>query len=182
MKRLYYSLFFLTIAVNSQATGYYDSGSFQGSGLPGWISFIGLLLIIWGVLQIILFFKVWGMTNDIKALKEDHFSTHEHTSMNELLHYLRKNYVLGNKDKVKEALLMDFIDQMNSRCNVYRTPFMLSDDPRLDMTVVPYVENLIKQFAKIGEEVPDYILKMKTYRDYFEFYKQDDFMVIDKES
>ena len=30
-------------------------------------------MITWGILEIILFFKIWGMTNDIRALKKDFF-------------------------------------------------------------------------------------------------------------
>ena len=30
---------------------------------------INIALIVMGVLQIILFFKIWGMTNDVKDLK-----------------------------------------------------------------------------------------------------------------
>lgn len=33
---------------------------------------VSVILIIFGVLQIILFFKLWGMANDMKKLKE-HF-------------------------------------------------------------------------------------------------------------
>ena len=33
---------------------------------------VSIILIVFGVLQIILFFKLWGMTNDIRKLK-DHF-------------------------------------------------------------------------------------------------------------
>lgn len=31
--------------------------------------FISLIIIVFGILQIILFFKIWGATNDIKKLK-----------------------------------------------------------------------------------------------------------------
>lgn len=34
------------------------------------IDFLTIILLIFGVLQIILFFKVWGMTNDIQRYKE----------------------------------------------------------------------------------------------------------------
>jgi hypothetical protein len=34
-----------------------------------WIDFLTIILLIFGVLQIILFFKVWGMTNDIKDIR-----------------------------------------------------------------------------------------------------------------
>ena len=33
------------------------------------IDFLTIILLIFGVLQIILFFKVWGMTNDIKEIR-----------------------------------------------------------------------------------------------------------------
>lgn len=33
------------------------------------IEVVGIVLIVFGVLQIILFFKIWGMTNDIRELK-----------------------------------------------------------------------------------------------------------------
>lgn len=33
------------------------------------VTIINIALIVMGVLQIILFFKIWGMTNDVKALK-----------------------------------------------------------------------------------------------------------------
>lgn len=33
------------------------------------IDFLSIILLVFGVLQIILFFKVWGMTNDIKEIR-----------------------------------------------------------------------------------------------------------------
>jgi hypothetical protein len=34
------------------------------------ITFISILFIVFGILQIILFFKIWGMTNDVREIKE----------------------------------------------------------------------------------------------------------------
>lgn len=34
------------------------------------INILSIILLVFGVLQIILFFKLWGMTNDIKEIKE----------------------------------------------------------------------------------------------------------------
>ena len=31
---------------------------------------IYIIMLIWGILNIILFFKIWGMTNDIKQIKD----------------------------------------------------------------------------------------------------------------
>ena len=33
------------------------------------IDFLTIILLVFGVLQIILFFKIWGMTNDIKEIR-----------------------------------------------------------------------------------------------------------------
>lgn len=33
-------------------------------------AFLSVILIIFGILQIILFFKLWGMANDVKALRK----------------------------------------------------------------------------------------------------------------
>lgn len=38
------------------------------------IEFISIIVIVFGILQIILFFKIWGMTNDVKELRK-HFIT-----------------------------------------------------------------------------------------------------------
>lgn len=45
-------------------------------------SFAGLIMIVFGILQIILFFKLWGMTNDIKAIKNKYL---ESTTNNSIL-------------------------------------------------------------------------------------------------
>lgn len=31
--------------------------------------FVSIVIIVFGILQIILFFKIWGMTNNIKEIK-----------------------------------------------------------------------------------------------------------------
>lgn len=39
--------------------------------------FLSIVLIVFGVLQIILFFKMWGMTNNVKKIKEKYFEEAE---------------------------------------------------------------------------------------------------------
>lgn len=36
--------------------------------MEGMLNFVGIIIIVFGILQIILFFKVWGMTNDVDKL------------------------------------------------------------------------------------------------------------------
>lgn len=35
----------------------------------------GIIIIVFGVLQIILFFKIWGMTNDIKEIRNKYINS-----------------------------------------------------------------------------------------------------------
>lgn len=43
--------------------------------MEGITLFISILFIVFGLLQIILFFKVWGMTNDIRAIKNKYLES-----------------------------------------------------------------------------------------------------------
>ena len=38
-------------------------------------TFFGFIAALFAVLQIVLFFKIWGMTNDIREIKERYFSS-----------------------------------------------------------------------------------------------------------
>ena len=76
------------------------------------VEFIAIVSLVAGVLQIILFFKVWGMTNDVKALKKDHFCETQFVGYGQTASYLRRNLVLGNTDNVKRILLQNFIDNV----------------------------------------------------------------------
>ena len=189
MKRLSVLVFTLTIAMSTFA--YYDdygysrySSSFE---MPGWLIFMGIVMIIWGVLEIILFFKIWGMTNDIRALKKDHFCETEVYGLSATVDSLRRNLVLGKTENVKRILLQNFIDDVE---NAYRNlkpdgyvvvngmnKWISYEEENLKESIVPYVKNLMKQYAKIGEEVPEYITKMETFGDYFGVFIEDDLIV-----
>ena len=41
------------------------------------IDFLTIILLIFGVLQIILFFKVWGMTNDIREIRNKYLKNED---------------------------------------------------------------------------------------------------------
>ena len=60
-----------------------------------------LIMVVFGVLQIILFFKVWGMTNNIKNIKEEYHHNIENynyyiKSINEYLRVISES--LKNKN------------------------------------------------------------------------------------
>jgi len=43
--------------------------------MEGLSSFTGVIIIVFGILQIILFFKLWGMTDDIKTIKDKYLES-----------------------------------------------------------------------------------------------------------
>lgn len=64
------------------------------------MEFLSIVFLVFGVLQIILFFKLWGMTNDVRSLKDKYTASNKELeyyikSINE---YLRK---IENNNKIK---------------------------------------------------------------------------------
>lgn len=66
--------------------------------------FTSIIVIIFGILEIILFFKFWGMTNDVKKLKK--------TILKDITPGISPAHIeliIGNKEKVKEMAYKEFI-------------------------------------------------------------------------
>lgn len=72
------------------------------------LTFTGIVIIVFGILQIILFFKIWGMTNDVKTLK-DKFTNSNKT---EILWKIRRILLKGDKREVEDLLLDYFIQEL----------------------------------------------------------------------
>ena len=172
-------------AATCMAAGY---SSYSSSSDNGWVTFFFIVSLIGGVLQIILFFKIWGMTNDIRALKVDHFNERAPETSSELLSYLRNNLILGNKENVKRALILNFTKTIRESYAEMPTGGYEKDekgvdtwveyrDKNLTQPIDKYVNSLQKQFEKIGEELPVYIKNMKTYNDYYNMFVDEDFVV-----
>ncbi|MBE6260709.1 MAG: hypothetical protein E7107_07780 [Prevotella sp.] len=129
------------------------------------VEFVAIITLVAGVLQIILFFKVWGMTNDIRELKKDYFSeTHLETYYHKAI-FARKNLILGKKESVKAMFLKNFLNNLEQN-------YTKGED-----SIQPYVDNLKKQFSKLGEELPDYISNLKTFEDYHKLFTKNDFII-----
>ena len=184
------------MATVSSCFAYYGDYSYSSPKfeLPGWLTFMGIIMIAWGILEIILFFKIWGMTDDIKALKKDHFSETVFETKDVMARYLRKNLVLGNMENVKRTLLKNFIDNVENGYGELKSYGYIKDENgnekwsslvehNLKVSIRPYVENLQKQYDKIGEDLPVYIKRMETFGDYFRLFVEEDLTIeIEKES
>lgn len=67
------------------------------------LSFVGIIIIAFGILQIILFFKMWGMTNDVKQIKKALPNTPSNLSPAQM------EFIIGNTEKAKEMAKREFI-------------------------------------------------------------------------
>lgn len=65
--------------------------------MEGLLQFTGIVMVAFGILQIILFFKIWVMTNDVKELKNELISNPDQWALN-------KAILKGDKIKIEEIL------------------------------------------------------------------------------
>ena len=97
MKKTFLTLAFMAIATSVFAySSYRNPGDEIGQGIIGWT------IVIMGILNIVLFSKIWTMTNDVHQLKEklvlDKFSEYQlRQKMVELKH-------MGKADEAKKML------------------------------------------------------------------------------
>ena len=68
------------------------------------LTFTGIVMIVFGLLQIILFFKVWRMTNDVNKLKKT-----IQKDISPGISPARIEFIIGNKEKAKEMAYKEFI-------------------------------------------------------------------------
>ena len=98
--------------------------------------FIAILVIIAVIFQIILFFKIWGMTNDIKEIKAK-------IPDNDRIRDAELAYLMGNSDIAKrildEYLKMTIEQEKESR---------YSDEPKLRK------ERILSTYKYLGINIP----------------------------
>lgn len=80
--------------------------------MEGLLNLVSIIIIVFGILQIILFFKLWGMTNDIKDIKNKYLNISEKKSANDVefsaeggeiqIGMLVENVKTGKQMKIKE--------------------------------------------------------------------------------
>ncbi|WP_300699013.1 hypothetical protein [Bacteroides sp.] len=73
------------------------------------IDFLSIVLLIFGVLQIILFFKMWRMTNNIKEMRDKYLKEGYPYGVSPA----KIEFIIGNKEKAKEMAYREFISDVN---------------------------------------------------------------------
>lgn len=110
---------------------------------------LGILLIALGVLDVIFFIKIWGATNDIKALKEKYVNNDCTFSAEEVfrLHLLAKDKEAF--DYLNDCVSKEILNIRNSVVNSYGT----SED--FEKKLKSYLEDINLYYKNIGYNMPD---------------------------
>ena len=76
---------------------------------------VSIVVLVFGILQIVLFFKMWGMTNNVSKIKNSLSSS---ANAGDNSNWKREFCVLvasGNKEEAKKLLLKDMINTLSFR-------------------------------------------------------------------
>ena len=148
------------------------------------ITFISIVLVIWGILEIILFFKVWMMTDNVEKLKnrfiEGSKGGESELFVNmDIIRSVRALYYLNQKEEAYELLnkylyyKLAYFAQIpiskdgNGREYSYIKDSIRYKDEWLD-TVFKIVTPLYKA---LGKDIPDNLLQF-NYDDFLKFGKE----------
>lgn len=114
---------------------------------------LGIIFIVFGVLQIILFFRIWGMTNNVSELTEtfcetpDSFPGQAHP-----FHTISKYMTLGQNDKAIK-FLNDLLDTRQNEIVISfinKTLTVEQCQVRWERTLAYYK----RVYGKVGTEIP----------------------------
>lgn len=119
--------------------------------------FVSLLIIASAILQIILFFKVWGMTNNVKEIRDKYL-------VSDNLNFQIGRYILeGNSDKAREIILFRFYEEVkNLNYSDIGKPFCYDTEEELDNIFKSKKAILKKQLKDLGLEMPSNIDQMES--------------------
>lgn len=112
--------------------------------MEGLMTFTGLIIIVFGILQIILFFKIWGMTNNTKRIWN---------KMNEngLIEKACASYIKGNIDEIEKLLHEAFLLEL-----AQLSAANLNDFEEWNSTLSKIIEKYAIAFKKIDRPAPDF--------------------------
>lgn len=69
------------------------------------IDFLTIVLLVFGVLQIVLFFKIWGMTNDIREMRNKYLKDEDEKVLEEVTNN-RLESVMSQKRQCEAGRLL----------------------------------------------------------------------------
>ena len=137
------------------------------------LGILSIFLVVFGVLQIILFFKVWGMTNNVKMIKDnltqDDSLIDDSVESKVCFHLLQ-----GDKETAKRLIITQFvkaIDEAYTEMLIQGT----NPDKFFEIDLTPLVKEFKKRMQSVGMELPAEIAQLKTIGDYYNLYNPECF-------
>ncbi|RHR72427.1 hypothetical protein DWW69_16150 [Bacteroides sp. AF16-49] len=128
--------------------------------MEGLMTFTGIVIIAFGILQIILFFKVWGMTNDVKTMKDELVGSNS-KDLRKI--QLNKCILKGNKNKIAD-LLFDMM--FNDIQSCYNKSLSYSGGETYFITQISTLKKEYKEkYSKYGINFPEAIDKIEKLKD-----------------
>lgn len=108
------------------------------------MQFTGIVMIAFGILQIILFFKIWGMTNNVKRIWD------KLDNKNDLLSEACLSYVKGDVEQTEKLLNEAFLQDAT---------FLYKNSDSYEDWIKAYrklVDKYTRAFEKIDKPTPDF--------------------------
>lgn len=112
------------------------------------------VIVIFGILQIILFFKLWGMTNDIRRISEKIGAQPIETD-SQLEKHVWQLLLEGRKDKAIDFLNRDLIEILLKRISQGYSAYAVKE----------IKDNYRKYYEKLGVPFPEQVEKINTLKD-----------------
>lgn len=119
---------------------------------------IGIVIIIFGILQIILFFKLWEMTNNVKRIN----NKIEKKCGTDLIWEIRKSILKGDKKKAENLLLDEFVNDLRQ---LLRENNHLTEDDITELKT-----DYAKYYEQLGGKLPESIQNIKSKEDFYKVF------------
>ena len=111
------------------------------------IDFLTIVLLVFGVLQIILFFKIWGMTNDVNRITKK-LQCEKDKTWN-----VRRALLYGDQELAKRELMDCIISDFEK----------FGDGGYGFNCVEDIISKYEPAFKQLGMEIPDNLKAIKSY-------------------
>lgn len=115
-----------------------------------------IILLIFAVLQIVLFFKIWGMTNDIKSIKEK-------INPKDRLWETKRAILKGNKEMASSLIVDAMLDDIQA--SIFSHYGSMNSMKEVKEKYEPI-------FEKVEVEMPEAIRKLESFSDVTNLLKQ----------
>jgi hypothetical protein len=123
---------------------------------------ITLITLAASILQIILFFKLWAMTDDVRKLRNNYVFPHDFRLE------IRKLILSGKKEKAREILINRFIEKIKNLNYEGLDDNRYFDEVKknIDNDFLRVKEELGLDLQKIGEDMPEGIKRLNSGEDF----------------